>query len=82
MGKGVTIGTHNTIGGAGFAMLKMSLVHIVNLRILNVVLEDNVTIHNNTCIDRAVIGSTVISKVRRLITWCTLRMALSLENRH
>jgi len=61
IGRDVRIGTHNTIGGAGFGYAKdpdgaySQFTHLGN-----VVLEDNVTIHNNTCIDRAVIGSTRI----------------------
>ena len=63
MGKGVTIGTHNTIGGAGFGYAQNeSGAYSQFTHLGNVVLEDNVTIHNNTCIDRAVIGSTVISE--------------------
>ncbi len=63
IGKGVTIGTHNTIGGAGFGYTQNeSGIYNQFAHLGNVVLEDNVTIHNNTCIDRAVIGSTVISE--------------------
>lgn len=63
IGNGVRIGTHNTIGGAGFGYTKdptgtySQFTHLGNVE-----LEDNVTIHNNTCIDKAVIGSTRVGE--------------------
>ncbi|MBL7799294.1 MAG: UDP-3-O-(3-hydroxymyristoyl)glucosamine N-acyltransferase [Chitinophagales bacterium] len=63
IGQNVTIGTHNTIGGVGFGYTKNSSGQYSRFAHLgNVVLESNVTIHNNTCIDRAVMGSTIISE--------------------
>lgn len=63
IGQHVTIGTHNTIGGVGFGYAKnASGQHGRFAHLGNVILENDVTIHNNTCIDRAVIGSTIISE--------------------
>jgi UDP-3-O-[3-hydroxymyristoyl] glucosamine N-acyltransferase len=59
----VTIGCNNTIGGIGFGYEKDEdgewevIPHIGN-----VVIHEFVEIGNNTCIDRAVLGSTVIGK--------------------
>jgi UDP-3-O-[3-hydroxymyristoyl] glucosamine N-acyltransferase len=63
IGSHVTIGCNNTIGGAGFGYEPNEngeyefIIHIGN-----VVIEDQVEIGNNTTIDRAVLGSTVIGK--------------------
>ncbi len=63
IGNNVKIGANNTIGGTGFGYEKdvdgnfQLITHLGN-----VVLEDFVEIGNNTCIDRAVLGSTVLSK--------------------
>jgi len=63
IGNNVMIGSHNTIGGAGFGYAKEETGEYKQLpHIGNVVIENNVTIHNNTCIDRAVIGSTLIAE--------------------
>jgi len=63
IGKKVKIGSNNTIGGVGFGYEReqdgsYSLIHHIG----NVIIEDNVEIGNNTCIDRAVLGSTLIHK--------------------
>jgi UDP-3-O-[3-hydroxymyristoyl] glucosamine N-acyltransferase len=61
LGNDVKIGCNNTIGGVGFGYEKdidgeYSLIPHIG----NVVIEDNVEIGNNTCIDRAVLGSTIL----------------------
>ena len=61
IGHQVTIGCNNTIGGVGFGYEKdidgeYSLIPHIG----NVVIGNNVEIGNNTCIDRAVLGSTIL----------------------
>jgi len=63
IGNDVKIGSNNTIGGVGFGYEKdidgnYSLIPHIG----NVVLEDKVEIGNNTCIDRAVMGSTLLKE--------------------
>lgn len=59
----VYIGSNNTIGGVGFGYEKNEDgSYQVIPHIGNVVIEDNVEIGNNTCIDRAVLGSTFLRK--------------------
>jgi UDP-3-O-[3-hydroxymyristoyl] glucosamine N-acyltransferase len=63
IGNNVKIGSNNTIGGVGFGYVKekddsYSFIHHVG----NVEIQDNVEIGNNNCIDRAVLGSTLICK--------------------
>lgn len=63
IGNNVVIGNNNTIGGVGFGYErntegKYELIPHIG----NVVIEDNVEIGNNTCIDRAVLGSTLLTK--------------------
>lgn len=59
----VTIGSNNTIGGVGFGYDKdpegtyQLIPHLGNVQ-----LEENVEIGNNTCIDRAVLGSTILNE--------------------
>lgn len=56
-----SIGWNNTIGGDGFGYAREedgALIKIPHAG--NVVIEENVEIGSNTCIDRAVVGSTVI----------------------
>lgn len=61
MGFNVTIGQNCTIGGAGFGYVMDEDGNFFQMPHLgNVILRDNVTIHNNVCIDRAVLGSTII----------------------
>jgi UDP-3-O-[3-hydroxymyristoyl] glucosamine N-acyltransferase len=63
IGNKVTIGCNCTIGGDGFGYAMEEKGEYVQLPHLgNVVIEDNVTIHNNVCIDRAVMGSTILEK--------------------
>lgn len=63
IGDDVTIGSNNTIGGVGFGYEKNTegnwelMPHIGN-----VVISKGVEIGNNTCIDRAVLGSTFIGE--------------------
>lgn len=61
IGKGVKIGCNCTIGAEGFGYEKDELGNFEHIpHIGNLVIEDNVFIHNNSCIDRAAIGSTII----------------------
>ena len=63
IGKNVMIGANNTIGGVGFGYEKNELNEFELIpHIGNVIIEDNVEIGNNTCIDRAVLGSTILKK--------------------
>jgi UDP-3-O-[3-hydroxymyristoyl] glucosamine N-acyltransferase len=59
----VTVGCNNTIGGFGYGYEKNEQGDYEPIpHIGNVVIEDNVEICNNSCIDRAAIGSTFIGK--------------------
>ena len=61
IGNNVNIGSNNTIGGVGFGYEKNSNGDFELIpHIGNVVIKNNVDIGNNTCIDRAVLGSTVL----------------------
>lgn len=61
IGNNVTIGCNNTIGGIGFGYEKNAEGDFELMpHIGNVVIGDNVDIGNNTCIDRAVLGSTIL----------------------
>ena len=63
LGNHVKIGSNNTIGGVGFGYAKDENGNYEVLpHIGNVVLENNVEIGNNTCIDRGVLGSTHIKE--------------------
>jgi UDP-3-O-[3-hydroxymyristoyl] glucosamine N-acyltransferase len=63
IGAHVIIGSNNTIGGVGFGYEKdMDGQYMFLPHLGNVVIEDYVEIGNNTCIDRAVLGSTLIQK--------------------
>lgn len=63
IGSDVIIGANTTIGGVGFGYEKDETGQYVFIpHIGNVVIEDNVEIGNNTCIDRAVLGSTILRK--------------------
>lgn len=63
IGKNVKIGSNNTIGGIGFGYEKDDDGNYIQIpHIGNVIIEDDVEIGNNTCIDRAVLGSTILSK--------------------
>ena len=59
----VIIGSNCTIGGVGFGYEQNEFgnyIHVPHLG--NVKIENNVEIGNNVCIDRAVLGSTVLQK--------------------
>lgn len=58
IGENVIIGDNCTIGGCGFGYTGDDLIPHKG----NVVISDGVHIGSNTCIDRAVIGSTVIGE--------------------
>lgn len=63
IGKRVKIGANNTIGGVGFGYEKNESGEFDLIpHIGNVIIEDEVEIGNNTAIDRAVLGSTLIKK--------------------
>jgi UDP-3-O-[3-hydroxymyristoyl] glucosamine N-acyltransferase len=63
IGNNVTIGSNCTIGGVGFGYEKNEAGQYVLIpHIGNVLLEDNVEIGNNVCIDRAVLESTILHK--------------------
>ena len=63
IGNHVNIGSNNSIGNSGFGYVSNEKNKWERLsHIGNVVIEDNVEIHDNTCIDRAVVGSTLIKK--------------------
>lgn len=63
IGKDVKIGANNTIGGVGFGYeINDEGVYEVIPHLGNVVIEDRVEIGNNTAIDRAVLGSTLIKE--------------------
>ncbi|PIF47087.1 UDP-3-O-[3-hydroxymyristoyl] glucosamine N-acyltransferase [Chryseobacterium sp. 52] len=61
VGEHVIIGANNTIGGVGFGYEKDETGEYVFIpHIGNVVIGNHVEIGNNTCIDRAVLGSTIL----------------------
>jgi UDP-3-O-[3-hydroxymyristoyl] glucosamine N-acyltransferase len=63
IGSNVKIGSNNTIGGVGFGYEKNETgSYDLVPHIGNVVIEDYVEIGNNTTIDRAVLGSTMLRK--------------------
>jgi len=63
IGDNVTIGCNNTIGGVGFGYEKNENGEYELIKhIGNVIISDNVEIGNNTCIDRGVIGSTLVGE--------------------
>ncbi len=67
IGRKVIIGANCTIGGVGFGYEKNENGSFEQMPHLgNVVIEDGVEIGNNTCIDRAVIGSTIIGRNVRI----------------
>ncbi len=67
----VKIGSNCTIGGVGFGYEQNeSKEYVLIPHLGNVVLKDLVEIGNNTCIDRAVLGSTILqenSKIDNLV---------------
>jgi UDP-3-O-[3-hydroxymyristoyl] glucosamine N-acyltransferase len=63
IGKGCTIHAGTVIGADGFGFAPQSESEFMKIpQIGNVILEDNVEIGANSCIDRATIGSTIIRK--------------------
>jgi UDP-3-O-[3-hydroxymyristoyl] glucosamine N-acyltransferase len=63
IGSEVIIGSNTVIGGVGFGYEKDETgVYVFIPHIGNVVIKNKVEIGNNTCIDRAVLGSTTIEK--------------------
>lgn len=60
IGDNVTIHSGAIIGADGFGYKFRNNVHIKVPQVGNVVIEDNVEIGANTCIDRGALGSTVI----------------------
>lgn len=63
IGSNVKIGSNCTVGGMGFGYEKDENGNYVSIpHIGNVVIEDHVEIGNNVCIDRAVLGSTILKK--------------------
>ncbi|MBK8956771.1 MAG: UDP-3-O-(3-hydroxymyristoyl)glucosamine N-acyltransferase [Saprospiraceae bacterium] len=71
IGKRVLIKSHTTIGSDGFGYSKTQEGHYVKFPHLGgVVLEDDVEVGSNTCIDRGTLGNTVIgqnSKIDNLV---------------
>lgn len=62
IGQQVNIGANNTVGGVGFGYERDEDGIFIQIpHIGNVVIEDFVEIGNNTCIDRAVLGSTLLA---------------------
>lgn len=63
IGNDCSIGSNNTIGGIGFGYeLNEDNMYELMPHIGNVILKDKVEIGNNVCIDRAVLGSTVLEE--------------------
>lgn len=63
IGDDVSIGSNNTIGGVGFGYeLDENGDYELIPHIGGVVIERNVEIGNNNCIDRAVLGNTIIGE--------------------
>jgi UDP-3-O-[3-hydroxymyristoyl] glucosamine N-acyltransferase len=63
IGNNVIIGSNCTIGGQGFGYQKNEQGEYEPLpHIGNVVIEENVEIGNNVCIDRAVLSSTILKR--------------------
>jgi UDP-3-O-[3-hydroxymyristoyl] glucosamine N-acyltransferase len=70
LGDNVTIHAGTIIGADGFGYKFRDNAHIKVPQVGNVVIEDNVEIGANTCIDRGALGSTVIgmgSKIDNLV---------------
>lgn len=63
IGSNCTIGANNTIGGVGFGYEKNDKGDWEQIpHVGNVVIENNVDIGNNSTIDRAVLGSTILKE--------------------
>ena len=62
-GKNVKIGENCSLGGDGFGYEKDENDNWIKFpHFGNIILEDNVEISNNVCIDRGVLGNTIIKK--------------------
>lgn len=67
IGANCTIHSGSIIGADGFGFVPQSETEFIKVeQIGNVIIEDNVEIGANTCIDRATIGSTIIHKGAKL----------------
>lgn len=62
VGKNCTIHASTVVGSDGFGFVANSDDNKKVPQIGNVIIEDNVEIGSNTCIDRATLGSTIIRK--------------------
>lgn len=62
LGNRVILQAGAVIGGDGFGYITQNGKHTKVLQTGNVVLEDDVEIGNNTCIDRATVDSTIVRK--------------------
>lgn len=63
IGNNCTIHAGSVIGADGFGFAPQSETEFMKIpQIGNVILEDNVEVGANTCIDRATIGSTIVRK--------------------
>ena len=62
MGDRVILQSGSVIGGDGFGYITQNGKHSKVLQTGNVVLQDDVEIGNNTCIDRATVDSTIVGK--------------------
>ncbi|MEI6543526.1 MAG: UDP-3-O-(3-hydroxymyristoyl)glucosamine N-acyltransferase [Methylococcales bacterium] len=70
LGDNVTIHSGAIIGADGFGYKFRNYVHVKVPQVGNVVIDDNVEIGANTCVDRGALGSTVIgagSKIDNLV---------------
>lgn len=62
LGNRVILQSGAVIGGDGFGYITQNGKHSKVLQTGNVILEDDVEIGNNTCIDRATVDSTIVGK--------------------
>lgn len=62
LGNRVILQAGSVIGGDGFGYVTQNGKHSKVLQTGNVVLQDDVEIGNNTCIDRATVDSTIVGK--------------------
>ncbi|RMF92792.1 MAG: UDP-3-O-(3-hydroxymyristoyl)glucosamine N-acyltransferase [Candidatus Schekmanbacteria bacterium] len=60
IGNRVTIHSNTSIGGDGFGYVQEDGKHIKIPQVGNVIIEDDVEIGSNVCIDRATLGVTII----------------------
>lgn len=62
LGNRVILQSGAVIGGDGFGYITQNGKHSKVLQTGNVILEDDVEVGNNTCIDRATVDSTIVGK--------------------